>query len=152
MGNVLTVMPFKAKTCPPADNWCDSGIKTIKTSFIWTISDFSKSPEKTGEKLESLTFSAEEDITTKWCLGLYPKGLKEETKEFVGIYLYLKCLSKRLFMKLGLKASDSNEVSVKYKLAIIDGNQHIYKELGIHSILSISIYSLNIGFTFRNSV
>ena len=109
-----------AKKCPQPDNWCNSCQQTIKTSFLWTIDNFSRLTEKTGEMLNSSTFTAHTDIKTKWYLRLFPNGNKEENKEFVGIFLVLK-------------VSDREEVSTDYKLAIIDKNQRIFKEFGIKS-------------------
>ena len=61
------------------------------------------------------------DTKTHWYLKLYPNGKTEDVKEFVSVFLILK-------------TSDRNEVLAHFKLALIDGNQHIRQQMGIQLI------------------
>ena len=101
-----------SEVCPTAEYWCLTSEDTIKTSFQWTIEKFSERPEKVGESLESLTFSAKEDPKNIWFLCINPKGGKEENKEFIGLFLYMK-------------ASDE-DVKTEFTLTLIDGNHHLF--------------------------
>ena len=101
-----------SEVCPIADNWCLMSEDTIKTSFQWTIEKFSERPEKVGKCLESLTFSAKEDPKNIWFLKIYPNGNKEETKEFIELFLFLK--------------ASNEDVETEFTLALVDANQHLF--------------------------
>jgi speckle-type POZ protein len=42
-----------------------------------------------GEALKSSSFSANINDKLKWCLRLNPKGLDEESKDYLSLYLLL---------------------------------------------------------------
>jgi hypothetical protein len=42
-----------------------------------------------GEVLKSSTFSAGQNDKLKWCLRVNPKGLDEESKDYLSLYLLL---------------------------------------------------------------
>jgi hypothetical protein len=56
---------------------------------MWTISNFSFCREEMGEVLKSSTFSAGQNDKLKWCLRVNPKGLDEESKDYLSLYLLL---------------------------------------------------------------
>lgn len=58
-------------------------------SFNWTINNFSFCREEMGEALKSSSFSASANDKLKWCLRLNPKGLDEESKDYLSLYLLL---------------------------------------------------------------
>jgi len=61
----------------------------LKFSFNWTINNFSFCREEMGEALKSSSFSANTNDKLKWCLRLNPKGLDEESKDYLSLYLLL---------------------------------------------------------------
>jgi len=80
------------KNCLPynSDALCKTDfIKSEKYTFMWSISDFSKRPEKCGELITSEEFSLKgpDDKITKWFAEVYPRGIKEGCVDFVSVYL-----------------------------------------------------------------
>lgn len=98
-----------------AENWCLTQIKVIKFSYMWTISNFSFCREEMGEVLKSSTFSAGTNDKLKWLLRINPKGLDEESKEYLSLYLLLhKCEAK-------------GEVRAKFKFSILNAKREEVK-------------------------
>jgi speckle-type POZ protein len=91
-----------------AENWCFTQVKVIKFSYVWTINNFSFCREEVGETLKSSTFSAGTNDKLKWCLRINPKGLDEESKDYLSLYLLLVSCCK-------------NEVRAKFKFSILNG-------------------------------
>lgn len=78
-----------------ADTYCEkqwgaTKIETLQISYEWVLYDFIVSGKKTGEFLESPIFSSSKYDSYKWCLKLYPKGVNENFKDYVSVYLELK--------------------------------------------------------------
>lgn len=90
-----------------AENWCYTQVKVIKFSYVWTINNFSFCREEVGETLKSSTFSAGSNDKLKWCLRVNPKGLDEESKDYLSLYLLLVSCCK-------------NEVRAKFKFSILN--------------------------------
>lgn len=90
-----------------AENWCYTQVKVTKFSYVWTINNFSFCREEVGETLKSSTFSAGANDKLKWCLRVNPKGLDEESKDYLSLYLLLVSCSK-------------NEVRAKFKFSILN--------------------------------
>lgn len=90
-----------------AENWCYTQVKVTKFSYVWTISNFSFCREEVGETLKSSTFSAGTNDKLKWCLRVNPKGLDEESKDYLSLYLLLISCYK-------------NEVRAKFKFSILN--------------------------------
>ena len=63
-----------------------------RTKFDWVIEDFRWRPEKVGKVISLGTFSVSgpADQVTEWCLQIYPKGRREDTKDHVAVYLKSK--------------------------------------------------------------
>ena len=78
----------------------------MKFSYMWTISNFSYTREDLGEVLKSSTFSAKDD-KMKWCLRVNPKGLDEDSKDYLSLYLLLVSCNK-------------SEVRAKFKFSILN--------------------------------
>lgn len=98
-----------------AENWCLTQIKVIKFSYMWTISNFSFCREEMGEVLKSSTFSAGTNDKLKWLLRINPKGLDEESKDYLSLYLLLhKCETK-------------GEVRAKFKFSILNAKREEVK-------------------------
>lgn len=98
-----------------AENWCLTQIKVIKFSYMWTISNFSFCREEMGEVLKSSTFSAGSNDKLKWLLRINPKGLDEESKDYLSLYLLLhKCETK-------------GEVRAKFKFSILNSKREEVK-------------------------
>ena len=68
---------------------CYTQVKVVKFNYMWTISNFSFCREEMGEVLKSSTFSAGQNDKLKWCLRVNPKGLDEESKDYLSLYLLL---------------------------------------------------------------
>jgi speckle-type POZ protein len=92
---------------PMAENWCYTQVKVVKFSYIWTINNFSFCREEMGEVLKSSTFSAGANDKLKWCLRVNPKGLDEESKDYLSLYLLLVSCNK-------------SEVRAKFKFSILN--------------------------------
>ncbi|KAF8763518.1 protein roadkill-like [Argiope bruennichi] len=99
-----------------AESWCYTQVKVIKFSFMWTINNFSYSREEMGEVLKSSTFSAGSNDKLKWCLRVNPKGLDEESKDYLSLYLLLVSCNK-------------TEVRAKFKFSILNARKEETKAM-----------------------
>ncbi|CAB3980620.1 roadkill isoform X3 [Paramuricea clavata] len=72
--------------------------------------------EEMGETLKSSMFSAGESDKMKWCLRVNPKGLDEESKDYLSLYLLLL-------------ATNKNEVRAKFKFSILNANREETKAM-----------------------
>lgn len=131
---MATIMPALSNSPPPqphqqhqsmssgdspntivAENWCLTQIKVIKFSYMWTISNFSFCREEMGEVLKSSTFSAGTNDKLKWLLRINPKGLDEESKDYLSLYLLLS------------KCETKGEVRAKFKFSILNAKREEVK-------------------------
>ncbi|XP_060589968.1 speckle-type POZ protein B-like [Ruditapes philippinarum] len=103
-------------SCPVAENWCYTQVKVVKFSYIWTINNFSFCREEMGEVLKSSTFSAGANDKLKWCLRVNPKGLDEESKDYLSLYLLLVSCNK-------------SEVRAKFKFSILNAKREETKAM-----------------------
>lgn len=101
---------------PVAESWCFTQVKVVKFSYQWTICNFSFCREEMGEVLKSSTFSAGQNDKLKWCLRVNPKGLDEESKEYLSLYLLLMSCNK-------------NEVRAKFKFSILNAKREETKAM-----------------------
>lgn len=99
---------------PNAESWCFTQVKVIKFSYMWTINNFSFCKEEIGEVLKSSTFSAGANDKLKWCLRINPKGLDEESKDYLSLYLLLASCNK-------------SEVRAKFKFSILNAKREEVK-------------------------
>jgi len=83
---------------------------------MWTISNFSFCREEMGEVLKSSTFSAGASDKLKWCLRVNPKGLDEESKDYLSLYLLLVSCNK-------------SEVRAKFKFSILNAKREETKAM-----------------------
>lgn len=103
---------------------------------MWTINNFSFCREEMGEVLKSSTFSAGANDKLKWyvrsrygkitivtiffssrrCLRVNPKGLDEESKDYLSLYLLLVSCNK-------------NEVRAKFKFSILNAKREETKAM-----------------------
>uniref|UniRef100_A0A0A9WJ35 Protein roadkill n=1 Tax=Lygus hesperus TaxID=30085 RepID=A0A0A9WJ35_LYGHE len=107
--------PQEANT-PVAENWCYTQVKVVKFSYMWTINNFSFCREEMGEVLKSSTFSAGANDKLKWCLRVNPKGLDEESKDYLSLYLLLVSCNK-------------SEVRAKFKFSILNAKREETKAM-----------------------
>lgn len=105
-----------SSSSPVAENWCYTQIKVIKFSYMWTINNFSFCREEMGETLKSSTFSAGANDKMKWCLRVNPRGLDEESKDYLSLYLLLLACNK-------------SEVRAKFKFSILNANREETKAM-----------------------
>ena len=87
----------------------------MKFSYMWTISNFSYTREDLGEVLKSSTFFAKDD-KMKWCLRVNPKGLDEDSKDYLSLYLLLVSCNK-------------SEVRAKFKFSILNSKKEETKAM-----------------------
>uniref|UniRef100_G1Q0B2 Speckle type BTB/POZ protein n=1 Tax=Myotis lucifugus TaxID=59463 RepID=G1Q0B2_MYOLU len=106
-----------------AESWCHTEIKVVKFSHMWTISNFSFCRQEVGKVIQSSTFSSEANDQLKWCLRVYPKGLDEESKDYLSLYLFLVSSPKRIFL-------------AKFKLSILNDKGEQIKSLESHRAYS----------------
>ncbi|KAH9388988.1 hypothetical protein TYRP_008337 [Tyrophagus putrescentiae] len=83
---------------------------------MWTINNFSFCREEMGEVLKSSTFSAGTNDKLKWCLRVNPKGLDEESKDYLSLYLLLVSCNK-------------TEVRAKFKFSILNAKREETKAM-----------------------
>lgn len=115
LGRVPTPPPSDAAP-PIAENWCYTQVKVVKFNYMWTISNFSFCREEMGEVLKSSTFSAGQNDKLKWCLRVNPKGLDEESKDYLSLYLLLVSCNK-------------SEVRAKFKFSILNAKREETKAM-----------------------
>ena len=97
-----------------SENWCYTQVRVTKCSYIWQIANFSFCREEMGEVIKSSTFYAQptqnpqcNNEKLKWCLRINPKGLDEESKDYLSLYLLLV-------------QSHRSEVRAKFKFSILN--------------------------------
>merc|ERR1711936_1548745 len=115
LGRVPTPPPADGSS-PIAENWCYTQVKVVKFNYMWTISNFSFCREEMGEVLKSSTFSAGASDKLKWCLRVNPKGLDEESKDYLSLYLLLVSCNK-------------SEVRAKFKFSILNAKREETKAM-----------------------
>ncbi|XP_065200076.1 speckle-type POZ protein B-like [Planococcus citri] len=103
-------------TPPVVENWCYTQLKVSKFSYMWTINNFSFCREEMGEVLKSSVFSAGTNDKLKWCLRVNPKGLDEESKDYISLYLLLV-------------ASNKSEIRAKFKFSILNARREETKAM-----------------------
>ncbi|XP_046917093.1 BTB/POZ and MATH domain-containing protein rdx isoform X1 [Dermatophagoides farinae] len=108
--------PNSETNSPVAESWCYTQVKVIKFSYMWTINNFSFCREEMGEVLKSSTFSAGTNDKLKWCLRVNPKGLDEESKDYLSLYLLLVSCNK-------------TEVRAKFKFSILNAKREETKAM-----------------------
>ncbi|XP_014400483.1 PREDICTED: speckle-type POZ protein A [Myotis brandtii] len=99
---------------PVAESWCHTEIKVVKFSHMWTIGNFSFCRQEVGEVIQSSTFSSEANDELKWCLRVYPKGVGEESKDYLSLYLILLSCPK-------------SEFWAKFKFSILNSKGEVTK-------------------------
>uniref|UniRef100_A0A914H0P4 Speckle-type POZ protein n=2 Tax=Globodera TaxID=31242 RepID=A0A914H0P4_GLORO len=109
-------MDISMSMLPIAENWCNTQVKVVKFNYMWTINNFSFCREEMGEVLKSSTFSAGPNDKLKWCLRINPKGLDEESKDYLSLYLLLVQCNK-------------TEVRAKFKFSILNAKREETKAM-----------------------
>uniref|UniRef100_A0A8C6WAW1 Speckle-type POZ protein n=1 Tax=Nannospalax galili TaxID=1026970 RepID=A0A8C6WAW1_NANGA len=99
--------PAEMSSGPVAESWCYTQIKVMKFSYLWTINNFSFCQEEMGEVIKSSIFSSGANDKLKWYLQVNPKGLDEESKDYLSLYLLLVSCPK-------------SEVQAKFKFSILN--------------------------------
>ncbi|VDL95016.1 unnamed protein product [Schistocephalus solidus] len=104
---------------PPvvAEYWCHTQVRVTKLRYIWTISNFSFCREELGEVVKSSVFSSGQNDKLKWCLRINPKGLDEESREYLSLYL--------LLVNCGTKS----EARAKFKFSILNAKREETKAM-----------------------
>ncbi|MBN3287127.1 SPOP protein, partial [Polyodon spathula] len=113
--------PADMSSGPVAESWCYTQIKVVKFSYMWTINNFSFCREEMGEVIKSSTFSSGANDKLKWCLRVNPKGLDEESKDYLSLYLLLVSCPK-------------SEVRAKFKFSILNAKGEETKAMGLWNV------------------
>ncbi|XP_018652522.1 hypothetical protein Smp_151050 [Schistosoma mansoni] len=124
-GQVATVSrtssppPSDLLSPPPvvAEYWCHTQVRVTKMKYVWTISNFSFCREEMGEVVKSSFFSCGPNDKLKWCLRINPKGLDEESREYLSLYL--------LLVNCGTKS----EARAKFKFSILNAKREETKAM-----------------------
>lgn len=103
-----------------------------------------------GEALKSSSFSANANDKLKWCLRLNPKGLDEESKDYLSLYLLLvsapnsKCetRAKFKFSILNAKGDETKAMESQRAYRFVQGETNI-KELSKMTIREFYFSSFN---------
>ncbi|KAK8762138.1 hypothetical protein V5799_026596 [Amblyomma americanum] len=101
-------------TTPAEEGACLTDQMTFKTSFLWTITNFSLCRENTSQALLSSTFSAGERKSMAWRLKLFPRGGNDSCKDFVSIFL-VSCRGRRVYAEATFSIIDSKKEQVNSK-------------------------------------
>uniref|UniRef100_A0A0D9RUQ8 Speckle type BTB/POZ protein like n=1 Tax=Chlorocebus sabaeus TaxID=60711 RepID=A0A0D9RUQ8_CHLSB len=109
-------LPGDMSTGPVAESWCYTQVKVVKFSYMWTINNFSFCREEMGEVLKSSTFSSGPSDKMKWCLRVNPKGLDDESKDYLSLYLLLVSCPK-------------SEVRAKFKFSLLNAKREETKAM-----------------------
>lgn len=109
-------LPGDMSTSPVAESWCYTQVKVVKFSYMWTINNFSFCREEMGEVLKSSTFSSGPNDKMKWCLRVNPKGLDDESKDYLSLYLLLVSCPK-------------SEVRAKFKFSLLNDKREETKAM-----------------------
>uniref|UniRef100_A0A1I8I867 Speckle-type POZ protein n=3 Tax=Macrostomum lignano TaxID=282301 RepID=A0A1I8I867_9PLAT len=102
---------------PVAESWCCTQMKVTKFTYLWAIHNFSFCREEMGEVLKSSTFSAGPNDKLRWCLRINPKGLDEESKDYLSLYLLL------------VNCGSRNEVRAKFKFSLLNAKREETKAM-----------------------
>nr|CDS24579.1 protein roadkill [Echinococcus granulosus] len=104
---------------PPvvAEYWCHTQVRVTKLRYIWTISNFSFCREELGEVVKSSVFSSGPNDKLKWCLRINPKGLDEESREYLSLYLLL------------INCGSKSEARAKFKFSILNAKREETKAM-----------------------
>ena len=113
---------------------------------MWSLVRSNLIPSYFLQVIKSSTFSAGQNDKLKWCLRVNPKGLDEESKDYLSLYLLLVSCNK-------------SEVRAKFKFSILNAkreetkameSQRAYKfvQVGVpaSSLVSIEQFYLDLGF------
>lgn len=127
-GSSTSTMPLEmgGGTLPIAENWCNTQVKVVKFNYMWTINNFSFCREEMGEVLKSSTFSAGPNDKLKWCLRINPKGLDEESKDYLSLYLLLVQCNKT---EVRSSKGQVEEVRAKFKFSILNAKREETKAM-----------------------
>ncbi|XP_034510394.1 speckle-type POZ protein-like isoform X5 [Ailuropoda melanoleuca] len=109
-------LPGDMSAGPIAESWCYTQVKVVKFSYMWTINNFSFCREEMGEVLKSSTFSSSPSDKMKWCLRVNPKGLDDESKDYLSLYLLLVSCPK-------------SEVRAKFKFSLLNAKREETKAM-----------------------
>ncbi|XP_057192526.1 speckle-type POZ protein-like A isoform X3 [Triplophysa rosa] len=115
-GVPTTPPPGEMGSGPVAESWCYTQVKVVKFSYMWTINNFSFCREEMGEVLKSSTFSSGPNDKMKWCLRVNPKGLDDESKDYLSLYLLLVSCPK-------------SEVRAKFKFSLLNAKREETKAM-----------------------
>ncbi|VUZ41516.1 unnamed protein product [Hymenolepis diminuta] len=104
---------------PPvvAEYWCHTQVRVSKLRYVWTISNFSFCREELGEVVKSSVFSSGPNDKLKWCLRINPKGLDEESREYLSLYLLL------------INCGSKSEARAKFKFSILNAKREETKAM-----------------------
>eukprot|EP00118_Oscarella_pearsei_P019495 m.207774 g.207774 ORF g.207774 m.207774 type:complete len:383 (+) comp39697_c1_seq21:124-1272(+) len=116
-----------------AESWCVTKVKVIRFSYMWTINNFSCVRGEIGETLKSSTFSSP-NSDMKWCLRVNPRGLDDESKDYLSLYLLLvscsktECRAKFKFSILNNKGEERKAMESQRAYRFVQGKDWGFKK------------------------
>lgn len=99
-----------------ADFWCVTQMNLLKFNYVWTINNFSCFHEDQGE-LKSSTFGSDSKDKLRFCLRINPKGLDDESREYLSLYLLLV-------------QSNKTDIKAKFKFSILNSDKEESRAMG----------------------
>ena len=85
----------------------------VTLTHTWIIENFSLLPQNTGENLMSLKFSDQSEKMAEWKLQLYPKGINQENKDSISVFLKLQ------------NPQPNVKLSVNFRLTMLNKNDTV---------------------------
>jgi len=111
------------------EEWCCTTLNVTKFSYIWAISNFSYCREEMGEVLKSTNFSGSKNNDLKWCLKVNPRGLDDESKDYLSVFLTLETEQPTENTDNSDNATETPEVRAKFKFSILNSEREETKAM-----------------------
>ncbi|KAI6176753.1 Protein roadkill [Aphelenchoides bicaudatus] len=96
-------------TYTAADFWCVTQMNVLKFNYVWSVHNFSIFHDDFGE-LKSSTFGMDSKEKLRFCLRINPKGLDDESREYLSLYLLLV-------------QSNKADIRAKFKFSILNADK-----------------------------
>uniref|UniRef100_A0A0K0FNX5 Speckle-type POZ protein-like (inferred by orthology to a human protein) n=1 Tax=Strongyloides venezuelensis TaxID=75913 RepID=A0A0K0FNX5_STRVS len=85
-----------------------------KFNYVCSIENFSQRPEKTGKEITLPTFIVGVKDISEWRLQIYPSGGREESKDYISVFLVLKNPDKaKARLKFSILNDEEEEKNVR---------------------------------------
>ena len=107
--------------------------KIVKLSHSWTIKNYSFLSEKF---IDSRRFGSKGDPGTRWYLRLYPKGSREEMKDYISLYLVLQSSQiSKVYVKAVFSLRGADEHTCKFTKLLLNTKELPKNSWGLHKFI-----------------